>query len=116
MMEIVLHIISAASLLMSLIVFFTGFVGSGRFKHALARIHAAALGDTLGIGLLLVSLLTSGLLEGGGAKLVCVLVFLWFTSPVASHVIAKLAVVSDPELHEHVTVEDEEALTRVREA
>lgn len=70
------------------------FIGLFRFKNALNRLHAGALGDTLGSGLML---LGSALLYGISfttLKLFAIIIFLWFTTPVASHMVAKFEVLS----------------------
>ena len=67
-----------------------GTLGLFRFNNVLNRMHAAAMVDTLGVlgvvlGLLL--LCTSWVVC---VKLVLILIFLWMTSPIASHLIAKM--------------------------
>lgn len=66
-----------------------------RFRVPLNRMHGAALGDSLG---LILTLLGVAVLMGFTAaswKLLLILAFFMFTSPVASHLIAKTEV----ELH-----------------
>ncbi len=79
------------------LIFITATFGVYKFKYVLNRMHAAALGDTLGI-LLAVS---GGVVYYGfqfiSLKLILIVVFLWLSSPVASHFIAKLEYTTDPE-------------------
>lgn len=63
-----------------------------KLDYVLNRMHAAATGDTLGIGLSLVGLMILSGWNFTTLKLALVLVFLWFSSPVASHLIARLEV------------------------
>ena len=85
--------------------FFTSVVGIFRLRYVLNRMHAAALCDALGIFLILVGLI---LLRGWSVvsvKLLLVLVFLWLTSPVASHLIAEMEVKTHPDLERECEVE-----------
>ena len=62
-------------------------VGNYRFKFALNRMHAAALGDTLGLlGVVLGVCFYEGL-NPTTAKLLAIIVLVWLTSPVSSHLI-----------------------------
>lgn len=69
-------------------------IGVFRFKYVLNRVHATALGDTLGSGLLLLGVLILNGLDLAGVKLMIIIVFLWFTTPVAAHMVGKLEVLS----------------------
>jgi multicomponent Na+:H+ antiporter subunit G len=96
------NIVNGAGLvlfLFGLFVFFSAVLGLYRFDCALNRMHAAAVGDALGIFCILAGLV---LLHGwslSAAKTLLVLVFLWLTSPVASHLIAEMEVETNPNLH-----------------
>ena len=39
-------------------------------------------------------------------KVILVIVFLWMTSPVATHLVSRLEVITDEELEQHVVIED----------
>jgi multicomponent Na+:H+ antiporter subunit G len=77
----VLFAFAAATLLLSVI-------GVYKFRFVMNRMHAAALGDTLGIGcvLIAVAILTGELVPI--LKLALVLVFMFLTGPVVTHLIA----------------------------
>ncbi|BBF43343.1 Na(+) H(+) antiporter subunit G [Lachnospiraceae bacterium KM106-2] len=86
--------------------------GVFRFKNALNRMHAAAMIDTLAILLALVGLMFLGDVFSTTQetiffilKLVLVIVFLWFASPVASHLISRLEVTTNENLEEECEVE-----------
>ena len=68
-----------------------GGLGMLRLPDLFSRMHAAGMIDTLGIGLILIGLM----LQGGGflvtIKLVFILIFIFFTSPSATHALAKAA-------------------------
>lgn len=79
-------------LLMGLFVFITEVVAVFRLDYVLNRMHAAGMGDTMGIGCSILGLM---ILNGWNlitVKMIMVLVFLWFSSPVSSHLIAKLEI------------------------
>ena len=68
--------------------FFSEIVGFYKFTYVLYRMHAAAMGDTLGIGSILIAV---GILTGELVpilKLVLILVFMFLTGPVVTHLIA----------------------------
>lgn len=91
----------AALLLIGLLIFLIQMVGVFRFKYVLNRMHAAAMGDTLGIGCCLLGLIVMSGINFTSLKLLFVIIFLWFSSPVSSHLIARLEVTTDEEPEKH---------------
>lgn len=91
----------AGLLLMGLAIFVIEMAGVFRFKYVLNRMHAAAMGDTLGLGSCLLGLIVMSGLNFTSLKLFLVIVFLWFASPVSSHLIARLEVTTDEEKDRH---------------
>ena len=92
-------VLGLAVFLFGLFVFFTAVLGLFRFDYVLNRMHAAAVGDTLGVFCILIGLI---LLHGwslSAAKAVLLLVFLWLTSPVAGHLIAEMEIWTIPDIH-----------------
>ena len=94
-------LLGAGLLLFGVAVFLIEMFGVFRFKYVLNRMHAAAVGDTLGIGFCLLGLIVMNGLNFTSLKLFLVIIFLWFSSPTSSHLIAKLEVTTneDEELH-----------------
>lgn len=88
-------------LLIGLLIFLIEMVGVFRFRYVLNRMHAAAMGDTLGIGCCLLGLIVMKGFCFTSLKLLLVIVFLWFSSPVSSHLIARLEVATDEEPQKH---------------
>lgn len=80
-------------------------IGVFRYKYVLNRIHAAALGDTLGIGLLLFGALIINGFNLAGLKILFILIFLWITSPVAAHMVGKMEVLSKKKMEDCCPVE-----------
>lgn len=90
-MELVVNIVSGVCLLLGTLLVLVGVVGMHRFPDFYSRQHAAGVTDTLAAGLILFGLM---LLAGWSlvlAKLVMILLFILFTSPTASHALAKAA-------------------------
>lgn len=81
-------------------VFAIELFGVFKFRYVLNRMHAAAIGDTLGIGISLLGLMILSGLNFTSLKLGLVIVFLWMASPVSSHLISRLEVVTNEHLQE----------------
>lgn len=90
-----------AFLVLGLVVFVFEMIGVFRFKYVMNRMHAAAMGDTLGIGFSLLGLVLICGLNFTSLKMMCVIVFLWFSSPASSHLIARLEVTTDNDPEKH---------------
>ena len=108
----------AVSLVLSLgglFVLISGVVGVFRFPYALSRIHAAALGDTVGIAMMLLGVMVAEGFSVITLKLLVVMVFLWLTSPVASHLIGRMEVTINDELDVSMTFEDRDAVWHEKE-
>ncbi|MDD6617981.1 MAG: monovalent cation/H(+) antiporter subunit G [Clostridiales bacterium] len=88
-------LIGAACLLFGLGIFAIEMAGVFRFRYVLNRMHAAAMGDTLGIGFSLLGLMIMSGWNFTTLKLFLVILFLWFSSPVSSHLIARLEVTTN---------------------
>lgn len=102
--EWIRFLIGAAFLLFGLGIFAIEMIGVFRFRYVLNRMHAAAMGDTLGIGFSLVGLMIMSGWNFTTLKLFLVIVFLWFSSPVSSHLIARLEVTTDEDQEKHYRV------------
>ncbi|MDO4458643.1 MAG: monovalent cation/H(+) antiporter subunit G [Clostridia bacterium] len=106
-------VIGAAFICAGVFIFIVEMIGVFKFRYVLNRMHAAAMGDTLGIGLALAGLIIMSGLNFTSLKLFVVIIFLWFSSPVSSHLITRLEVTTDeePDRHyEHYSIEEVEAL------
>ena len=104
-------LIGTGFLLVGLVMFILEVVGTFKFKYVLNRMHAAAMGDTLGIGISLTGLIILSGFHVTSVKLALVILFLWLASPVSSHLIARLEVTTNENLEENydmVVIEKEE--------
>lgn len=84
------EILAAICIILGLFVFLCATLGVFRFKYVMNKMHAAALGDTMGLFLVVLGLI---LLSNGAfviAKFLLIILFFWMTSPIATHMIAKV--------------------------
>ena len=93
-----------AFLIGGLIVFVVEFFGVFKFNYVLNRMQIAAAGDTLGIGLSMVGLIIMSGINYNSLKMMLVIVFLWFASPVASHMLARFEVTTNEELYKECEI------------
>ena len=91
-------------LLIGLVIFFTEIFGVFHFRYVLNRMHATAMGDTLGISSCMIGLMIFSGWNYTTLKLLLIVVFLWLASPVSSHVLARLEVATNVNLEAHCTV------------
>ena len=104
MLEYLRFALSAALMACGLFVLMVGVVGVYRFRYVLNRMHAAAMNDTLGILFVLLSLIVAEGATFTSLKLVLVILMLWITSPVSSHLVCRLEITTN----EHIEREMEE--------
>lgn len=96
------EILAAFFIIAGLIVFLFSVIGVFRFKYVLNRMHAAALGDTLGLVLIVVGVMIMTLDFFAVAKLLLIILFFWLSSPIATHSIAKVEVLTNKNYKERV--------------
>lgn len=89
-----------AGILMSLglIVLIAAAVGNLRFAFVLNRMQAGATADTLATLLIISSLIVLSGFSWLTLKLVMMLMFLWFSNPVASHFLAKTEIIVNKDI------------------
>lgn len=97
-------IVGCIFLVGGLSIFFTEIFGVFHFRYVLNRLHAAAMGDTLGIGSCLIGLIIFSGFNITSLKLLLIIVFLWFASPVSSHVLSRLEVATNDNLESHCKI------------
>lgn len=102
--EWIRFIIGAGLLLCGLGIFLIEVYGIFHLDYVLNRMHAAAMGDTLGISFSLIGLMIFCGLNFTTLKLALIVIFFWFASPVSSHMLARLEVTTNDNLKEHCTV------------
>ena len=82
--------LTAVLMLGGLFLLVTGVLGQYRLKYVLNRMHAASMGDSLGLLLIAAGLCVSCNDGWTIAKFLLTAFFIWITSPTGSHLIARL--------------------------
>lgn len=82
--------LTAVFLVSGLFLLMIGVIAQYRFQYVLNRMHAASMGDSLGLFLVMVALSISCSEGWIIVKLLMVALFVWLTSPTGSHLIARL--------------------------
>jgi len=91
-----------------LLIFFMEVFCVHKLRYILNRMHFAGSGDTMGLATVILGAIIINGLSFSSLKLLLVLVFFWFASPVSSHLISRLVSVTDEDLEKHVKICDEE--------
>ena len=102
--ETLRFILCALLMLLGLIFEISAVVGVFRFRYVLNRMHAAAMGDTMGIFLMLLGLAVANGVSMLSLKLMLLVLLFWLTSPVSSHLIGRLELVTNEELDREVSL------------
>ncbi len=96
-LELIRFILGSLFLGIGVITYAIEIIGVFKQKVALNRMHAAGMGDTLGLTSSLIGLMILSGLNLNTVKMIFIIVFLWFTSPVCTHLLAQLEVTTDEE-------------------
>jgi multicomponent Na+:H+ antiporter subunit G len=86
-----MQIVSIIIIVLGTFFFLTGTLGLLRFPDFYTRMHATGKADTLGSLLILIGLALYHGFTLGTAKIILIAVFIFLTSPTATHSIAKAA-------------------------
>lgn len=108
-MEWIRFILGIAFIILGLLVFVIQLIGVYKFKYILNRMHAAGMGDTMGISLCLTGTMFLFGISFTTLKVALIIVFLWLASPVSSHLISRLEVNTNPDLEKYCKIEEEES-------
>lgn len=103
--EIFRLVIGTAFLIAGIVVFIIEILGIFRMKYVLNRLHAAAMGDTMGLFLVMMGLCFYSGFNFTTVKIILVVVLFWIASPVASHMTALLESYTNNRLSKHLTFE-----------
>lgn len=100
-MDMLLDVLSWISIVLGLFFMLVGTIGILRLPDVYTRLHAAGMTDTMGAGFLLLGMALQcvlGVLHGESSywavlvRLVLVYAFLLFTSPIATHALARAGI------------------------
>lgn len=115
-LEWIRFVLAAGCLLLGLVFMILSVFGVNRLRYALNRMHAAAMGDTLGILFVILGLMILRGFSMDSLKLLLVILFFWMASPVSGHMISRLEAMTNKELGEihviHVPEKDGGALSK----
>ena len=81
-------------MILGLFFFMVGTIGILRLPDVFSRAHSAAKCDTLGALLCMVALIIYNGLSSVSLKIFLIIIFVWVTSPTATHLIARAQYVS----------------------
>lgn len=97
-METIRIILAFSFIFLGIFVFAIATFGLFKFDYILNRAHVAAKCDTLASLLIIVGLMIYSGFTTTSLKLVLVVVFLWLSNPVATHLIAQTEVITNKDL------------------
>lgn len=98
--------IAALLLCGGVVVEILAITGVYKFKYLLNRMHASAMGDTLGLMMVAAGMCVVWGLDFTTLKILVMLGLFWLTSPVACHLIGKLMVETDEDLEQECEVRE----------
>ena len=90
-MELAIDALSWSAIVLGLFFMITGTVGVLRMPDVFTRLHAAGMTDTMGAGFLILGMCLQAGIGLVLVRLVFVYAFLMFTSPIATHALARAA-------------------------
>jgi len=96
------EIIAAICIIVGLFVFLCATLGVFRLKYVMNKMHAAALGDTMGLFLVVLGLIILSSNVFIIAKFILIILFFWLTSPIATHMIAKVELMTNKDAEERM--------------
>ena len=89
----------------SVICFVISVIGNFKFNYVLKRMHAAGIGDALALGLFVIGCVIINGLNSTSLKLLAAGLILYFSSPVSTHLLAKLEEETNDELEKECEVQ-----------
>ena len=106
LLHIIRFILAAALMLFGLFVILTGIAGTFRFRYVVNRMHTAATVDSLGtLSLVLGVLVAIGWDAALTIKLILLVIFLWLSSPLCAHMVARLELWTNEDIDDHMVIE-----------
>ena len=95
--------ITAACLLIGLLGFAAAVLGLFRFGFVMNRMHTGGIGDTFSMFFIILGLAVTEGISLDMLKLFILVVFMWFTCPVASHFLGQVEYYTNPDLYTKVS-------------
>lgn len=98
------ELIGAVLIFLGVFVMVLAVAGTFRFKYVLNRMHAASMGDTLGILLILSGLMVLAGFSPLFLKILSIIIFMWMASPVMSYLVSRAEVLTYSHLEDQCEV------------
>ena len=98
-------ILGGIFIVLGLIGYIIAVIGNYKFKDMLKRMHSAGIGDAFALGCFVLGCIILNGFSVTSLKLLVAAVILYFTSPVCTHMLAKLEVDANNNLEETCEVE-----------
>lgn len=92
-----------------LIVLFISIFGTYRFDYSLNRMHSSAMCDTLVLMLFVAACVIASGINVVSTKFILLVLVMWCTSPVVSHIFVKTKYLTDENLCEHCEILTDDA-------
>lgn len=93
-MDLVIDLLSWGLLLSGAFFLLLAGIGVLRLPDVFTRLHAAGMGDTLGVALTVAGLMLQAGLTSVTVKLLLIWLFVWFTSPISGHSVVRSALLA----------------------
>lgn len=110
-MAMIREILAVLLMLAGLLAFAVEIIGVFRFDYVLNRMHATSIGDSVGILLIAAAGALFFWEAFAVAKLVFIVLFLWLTAPVSAHLIARVELLTNRHLNDHLLKQEANAET-----
>lgn len=107
MIEWIRFLIGAFFIIVGIVTATIATFGMYRFSYVLNRMHSAAMCDTLALASVMIGLIVIYGISFVSLKLLLIILFLWFASPVSSHLVSRLEVTINEHLEEECEVPEE---------
>lgn len=95
----------AVCLITAMVCFTAAVLGANRFGFIMNRVHAGGIGDTLGLFLVALSIILGDGFHMAELKMCFIIIFMWFTAPVSSHILIQVEYFTNANLYDHVKIE-----------
>ena len=92
----------AVLLLTGIAAFVTEVLGLLRFGFVMNRMHAVGVGDSFGLLFVIAAMILSSGPGAAALKLFLLILFMWLTSPVSTHLLGRIEMNTNPFIERHV--------------
>ena len=97
----IIFCIVALLIIAALICYTAAVIGAYRFGFVMNRMHAAGIGDSLGLLCAILGVMVATGFNMDMLKLMLLIVFMWFSSPASSHFLIQAEYFTNRHLYRH---------------